>query len=152
MRGQGSKCPVCSFCSRQSVEGNRVSPDAPLNSLNSTQLAVSRTWLAHERTLMAWVRTGTSMISFGFTIYKFFQFETSSNATVRKSLLSPRHFALIMVSIGLLSLLMATIQHRQQVRELKKYLQPPSRSLAEIVAALVSGFGLLVLLATVFHF
>jgi hypothetical protein len=56
------------------------------------------------------------------------------------------------VSIGLLSLLIATIQHRQQVRELKKYLTPPSRSLAEIVAALVSGFGLLVLLATVFHF
>jgi len=100
---------------------------------------------------MAWVRTGTSMIGFGFTIYKFFQFETSSNATVRKGLLSPRHFALIMVSIGLLSLLMATLQHRQQVRELKKYLNPPSHSLAEIVAGLVSGFGLLVLMATVFR-
>jgi uncharacterized membrane protein YidH (DUF202 family) len=25
--------------------------------------------------VMAWVRTGTSMIKFGFTIYKFFQME-----------------------------------------------------------------------------
>jgi uncharacterized membrane protein YidH (DUF202 family) len=45
---------------------------------SSTELAVERTWLAHERTLMAWVRTATFMISFGFTIYKFFQFEQGS--------------------------------------------------------------------------
>jgi hypothetical protein len=29
-------------------------------------LLQDRTWLAHERTLMAWVRTATSMISFSF--------------------------------------------------------------------------------------
>ena len=28
--------------------------------------------VALDRTLMAWVRTATSLISFGFTIYKFF--------------------------------------------------------------------------------
>ena len=38
-----------------------------------TALALDRTRLAHERTLMAWARTATSLISFGFTIYKFFQ-------------------------------------------------------------------------------
>ena len=32
---------------------------------------MDRTRLAYERTLMAWVRTATSLISFGFTIYKF---------------------------------------------------------------------------------
>jgi putative membrane protein len=128
-----------------------VNPDSAPHSLNSTQLAVSRTWLAHERTLMAWVRTGTSMISFGFTIYKFFQFEAKDLPAVRRSLLSPRDFSLAMVSIGLVSLLMATIQHRHQVRELKAYLIPPPRSLAEIVAGIVSIFGLLVLLATIFH-
>jgi putative membrane protein len=100
---------------------------------------------------MAWVRTGTSMISFGFTIYKFFQFETKDLSPPRKVLLSPRDFALAMVSIGLVSLLMATIQHRIQVREIRAFLTPAPRSLAEIVAAIVSGFGLLVLLAAIFH-
>lgn len=127
-----------------------MSSDGALPSLNSTQLAVSRTWLAHERTLMAWVRTGTSMISFGFTIYKFFQFE-SKDINPRKGLLSPRDFALVMVSIGLVSLLMATVQHRIQVREIRAYLTPPPRSLAEIVAGLVSIFGLLVLISAIFH-
>jgi putative membrane protein len=34
-------------------------------------LALDRTRMAAERTLMAWVRTALSMIGFGFTIYKF---------------------------------------------------------------------------------
>jgi len=34
----------------------------------STELAYDRTRLAYEPTLMAWVRTGVSLISFGFTI------------------------------------------------------------------------------------
>ena len=38
-----------------------------------TELAVYRTALAASRSLMAWVRTGLSMIGFGFTIYKFIQ-------------------------------------------------------------------------------
>src|SRR4030095_4895232 len=41
---------------------------------SSQSLAVQRTFLAHERTLMAWVRTSASLISFGFTIYKFFAY------------------------------------------------------------------------------
>jgi putative membrane protein len=36
---------------------------------------MAETRLAYEeRTLMAWVRTATSLISFGFTIFNFFRF------------------------------------------------------------------------------
>ena len=45
-------------------------------------LALERTRLAAERSLMAWVRTALSMISFGFTIYKFMQ---ASSGTKRGS-------------------------------------------------------------------
>ena len=37
------------------------------------RLAIDRTRLAAERSLMAWIRTALSMIAFGFTIYKFLQ-------------------------------------------------------------------------------
>ena len=116
---------------------------------DTTQLAVDRTWLAHERTLMAWVRTATSMISFGFTIYKFFQFEAGKEAHAH-GLLSPRDFALIIVSIGLLALLLATISHHKEVRAMAAHLGG-KRSLAEVVAGLVSVFGLLVLLSAIFR-
>jgi uncharacterized membrane protein YidH (DUF202 family) len=41
----------------------------------STRFFFERTLFSHERTLMSWVRTATSLITFGFTIYKFFQLE-----------------------------------------------------------------------------
>jgi putative membrane protein len=78
----------------------------------STRLAVDRTRLAHERTLMAWVRTATALISFGFTIYKFFQFEMTRQPPRSAPLIGPRGFALIMITIGLVSLLLSTIEHR----------------------------------------
>jgi putative membrane protein len=117
---------------------------------DSNQMALDRTWLAHERTLMAWVRTAVSMISFGFTIYKFFQFDAAKDAAVRRSLLTPRDFALIMITIGLGSLLAATVSHRQQVRTLRAPLGG-RRSLAEIIAYFVSVFGILVLISTLFR-
>ena len=40
-----------------------------------TDLGFQRTAMAHERTLMAWIRTAVSLISFGFTIYKAFDFK-----------------------------------------------------------------------------
>jgi hypothetical protein len=36
-----------------------------------TDMALSRTLTAADRTLMVWIRTRLSMLSFGFTIYKF---------------------------------------------------------------------------------
>jgi uncharacterized protein DUF2490/uncharacterized protein DUF202 len=61
----------------------------------SAQLALDRTRLAHDRTLMAWVRTATSLISFGFTIYKFFQYlHEKGEASPERYLIGPREFAL----------------------------------------------------------
>ena len=74
----------------------------------ATQLALDRTRLAHERTLMAWVRTSTSLISFGFTIYKFFQYlqRETDRPLPASALLGPAQFALMMIGIGLTALLL----------------------------------------------
>jgi len=117
---------------------------------DSTHLALERTWLSHERTLMAWVRTATSMISFGFSIYKFFQFEAGRGAPITRGLVTPREFAMVMVSIGLVTLLIATISHHREIRGIAFRLDR-RRSLAELVAALVSLFGLAVLFSAIFR-
>jgi putative membrane protein len=116
----------------------------------STQLAFERTRIAYERTMMAWIRTGTSLITFGFSIYKLFQLEGLGHPQPGR-LIGPREFAFMLVSIGLISLLLATIEHRQNIRTLGAQYAGRQRSLAVLVAALVSILGILALLAMFFR-
>ena len=108
-----------------------------------TRLAVDRTRLAHERTLMAWVRTATSLISFGFTIYKFFQFEIKAPPPGAEPLIGPRGFAMTMITIGLVALLLSTVEHRRNMQTMRAEFGQIPRSTATIVAALISLLGLL---------
>ena len=132
------------------MSNGEIPPESLSSRLDSTQMALDRTWLAHERTLMAWVRTATSMISFGFTIYKFFEFEKGTKPA-EYGVLTPRYFALAMVSIGLVALLLATFAHKRDTRQLSEQLGGRRRSLAQIVSALVSAFGIFVLLTALFR-
>ena len=111
-----------------------------------TDLSVERTRLAYDRTLMAWVRTATSLITFGFTIYKFFQFELKRLTAPSDQLIGPREFGLMMISIGLISLLFATLEHRRDLLKLSAlYPSIPRRKMARVVAALVTILGILAL-------
>ncbi len=118
---------------------------------SSTQLALERTSLAHERTLMSWVRTSTSLITFGFAIYKFFQLELENRPPLQ-GVIGPRQFAVLMIAIGLFSLIMATIQYRVYRNGLRKrYAGTPPLSLVGVVATLVSLLGLVALVAVLFR-
>ena len=99
---------------------------------------------------MAWIRTATSMIGFGFTIYKFFQFEAPHEGH-RSTGLTPRDFALMMISLGLGTLLLAMISRRLESRYVSLHLGRWRGSLSEAVAGLVFVLGTVLLLATVFH-
>jgi len=105
-------------------------------------MAAERTWLAHERTLMAWVRTATSLITFGFTIYKFFEFEAGKGAPMTAGV-TPRAFAMLMIGTGLIALLLSAIEHRASIRRLAaEFGTPPRPSVAGLVAALIALLGL----------
>jgi putative membrane protein len=126
-----------------------TSSNAPLDT--GTRLAVERTQLAHERTLMAWVRTSASLISFGFTIYKFFDFEAGRGAGATSRLLSPRQFGMIMIAIGIVSLALATVQHYRTSKRMRHAYGEGDRSVALLVAVIVSVMGLLALVVTAFR-
>ena len=117
-------------------------------------LAVTRTQLALERTQMAWVRTSTSLISFGFTIYKFFQYLRENNPPPSQHLIGPRGFAMTMITIGVVALFVTTLEHRKQVHALAAQAGPQSlvkRSFAGILSWAVCLLGLLGLALTVFR-
>jgi putative membrane protein len=102
----------------------------------ATRLAVERTRLAYERTLMAWVRTSASLITFGFTLYKYFQFERAGMVEApRQVWLGPRQFSLLMVGVGVGTLALALVQHRHSLAVMREeYGDGMPRSTASITA------------------
>ena len=86
---------------------------------HSTRLAVERTLLAYDRTLLAWIRTAIALITVGFTIYKYFQLELSRVAVRPDRLIGPPEFAFLMILAGLVSLLLATLAYRGDLKALR---------------------------------
>ncbi len=129
-----------------------TSKEIAAQKIDSNQLALDRTQLAHERTLMAWVRTSASLISFGFTIYKFFQYlhESGTHPPVHR-VFGPRYFAMFLITIALVSLLFATLQNWQYMRNFRKQYIYQEFSLATLVAALISILGVASLIAVIFR-
>jgi putative membrane protein len=118
---------------------------APLDT--GTRLAVDRTWLAHERTLMAWIRTAASLISFGFSIYKFFDIQTAGREIPGAGLIGPREFSLLLIGMGLAALMLGFLQHRQSVRVLRRtYGDIEPQSISSFVAVMVSVLGTVAIL------
>lgn len=118
---------------------------------DATRLAAERTRLAYERTLMAWTRTATSLISFGFSIDKFFQYLREQEQIADTGVLGPRGFGLLMIAIGLTALLFATAEHRRNMTQLRKSFGSEPRSLAAIVSGLIAILGVAGLLAVLFR-
>jgi putative membrane protein len=119
-------------------------PDNPEPLTQTQDLSVDRTYLAHERTLMAWTRTSASLISFGFTLYKFFE---GLGLRGRRHPLGYVTFSVAMISIGLVALLLATIQHRRDTSALEARFHIKPRYLTPLISSLIAGLGLLGLLA-----
>lgn len=123
------------------TESETPKPDLP------TTLAIERTRAAFDRTMMAWIRTAFSLITFGFTIYKYFQIQRVAPPSER--LIGPREFSLILISLGLISLSLAVWQGRQNVLKLREYYPETPASLANLLAGLVAILGFLALISVI---
>lgn len=100
---------------------------------------------------MAWTRTATSLISFGFTVYKFFDYEQAGKPAAEGGVLRPRWFAMLMIVIGLVSLVLAILEHHRALATLKASFGPQPPSLSLIVAALIALLGVIGFIAVLFH-
>jgi putative membrane protein len=118
----------------------------------TTQLTLEVVRLGLEQAIMDWVRTSMSLITFGFTIYKFFQIDPGRGEEPHR-LVSPRGFAIAMIALGILSMVLATFQHLRGMREVRRQYRdrPPPHSLASLVSVSVSVLGIVALLLAVFR-
>ena len=134
-----------------------MAPEPTVKADARSKLALDRTRLAHDRTMLAWIRTATSLISFGFGIQQFFRI-ARPDAWQSNGLFRPHQFRILMIIIGLLVLLLATLEHRSALQTLR--LEYPAsdqyptipKSRAAILAALIAILGLLALLDALLRF
>ena len=106
-------------------------------------LALDRNKLAAERTLMAWVRTALSMISFGFTIYKFLQVIDEQSTVPLMHPNAPRNVGLVLTGLGTFVVVIAAIQHWSYVKNLRTDQPYKPWDLSFIVACLIAILGAL---------
>lgn len=116
-------------------------PPDPYNMTN--ELAKERNRAAAERTLMAWIRTSLSLISFGFGIDRVVAAIHGAFNTGVNVLNLSRILGLSFISIGTLALLAAALSHRQDLKHIEKghFTYTPRLSLSFIVAIALIGVG-----------
>ena len=83
-----------------------------------SDLGEMRTIMAADRTLMAWIRTSLSMLSFGFTIYKVMQSLAERDVIARSE--SPRDVGLFLAAVGTASMVLGTIGYWTTLRDLRR--------------------------------
>jgi len=122
-----------------------------VEALSSTDMARARTAMAADRTLMAWVRTALSMISFGFTITKFFQYLQESNQ-ITAGVRSARNLGLTLSVLGVAGVVVAVVHYRATLKTLGVQHARARWSVTVIAALAVAIIGAMVLVGGITRF
>ena len=119
----------------------------------TNELAKQRNRDAAERTLMAWIRTWLSLISFGFGLDKIIA--AIDRAAASGDVQAQRGVQLVaagFVLTGVLAMVGATIQYRRELRRLhhNDYVYRDKPQLAAATAVLITLIGVVALLLVAF--
>ncbi|NJK62874.1 MAG: DUF202 domain-containing protein [Synechococcaceae cyanobacterium SM2_3_1] len=114
---------------------------APTPPNPATELAKERNRAAEERTLMAWIRTCLSLISFGFGIERIVTVLHQQLGDTINPLRLSRILGLAFVALGTLAMLAAAKDHRGQLQRLQNNdLQFISRRSPAFIVAIILAF------------
>jgi putative membrane protein len=87
-----------------------------------------------------------SLIAFGFTVYKFFEYLATEERR-REPIVTPWLAGMILILVGLVGLLLAWIQNRQQMIALEREAGPMPYSISGVMAGFIALLGVLALTA-----
>jgi putative membrane protein len=109
-----------------------------------------RVFFAAERTLLAWLRTGLTIVALGFVVARFGLFLQLLSAQMHPGAANQAHagsaaLGVLFVVVGAIAILIATVQHQRFVSTLPQSDLPAkySRAFAVALSALIGVLGLL---------
>jgi putative membrane protein len=118
---------------------------------SADELAVMRTIMSADQTLMSWVRTAVTMITFGFTLYKFLRYVRTEVVEDFGERARERNLALAIIAVGTVTLFFAVFEHVLYQRELGRSTARAALRLPVFLAGLVVLLGCLAVVGVVFH-
>ncbi|MEO0985506.1 MAG: DUF202 domain-containing protein [Cyanobacteria bacterium J06639_14] len=120
-----------------------MSENTPNPTSPSTELAKERNRAAEERTLMAWIRTCLSLISFGVGIDRIVAVLEANLGDAVNPLRLSRILGLSFVALGTFAMLFAAFDHRHQLQRIQRndliYVSRRSPSFAVAIVLAVLG-------------
>ena len=134
---------------KQESDLTRVDKPMDTSSQNIPDLGAVRTLMAADRTLMAWICTALSMLSFGYTIYKVLQ-EVQDVTAVPLNRTTPRNAGLFLTVAGTLALIMGVAEYYGNLRMLRRLhlfrrIRPTLiMSVLMAIAGMLLSFGIIV--------
>ena len=114
------------------------------NDSERPNLTVLNTSMAADRTLMAWVRTSLSFMTFGFTLYKVLE-AMQGNGRNLPSETTPRNAGLLLIAMAIFALFMGALEYwttRRQLRHFQKFRFAQSPTWIMALVTMAGGIGL----------
>ncbi len=119
-----------------------MSQQSPKNLTN--ELAKERNRAAAERTLMAWIRTSLSLISFGFGIDRITEALERNHPEINNPWRISRIVGLAFIALGTGAMTAAIVEHQDVLKAIRRddYLYSNRRSIGLAVATMLVLIGL----------
>ncbi|MDJ0659342.1 MAG: DUF202 domain-containing protein [Crocosphaera sp.] len=113
-----------------------------------TELAKERNRAAQERTLMAWIRTSLTLISFGFGIERIVSILNQNLGGIANPIRLSRILGISFIALGTFSLLAAALDYRRQLGRIQRndLLYQSRKSPTLIVAYILAFLGIVAFL------
>lgn len=83
------------------------------------EAALVRTGFSSEQTLMSWIRTSLSLLTFGFSIAQFFDYLNPSDKGGALAL-KPQYLGMSLICVGIVVLVLAALEHTWRIRMMKR--------------------------------
>ncbi|MBU6452634.1 MAG: DUF202 domain-containing protein [Cyanobacteria bacterium REEB67] len=123
----------------QEAQQKQDMPVVKAELLSGNDMAVVRTALALDRTLLAWVRTSLTLIGFGFALARYINHLIEVGALHGLSTTYPREVGAALMALGVSALLGGAVEYVRTVKKLRPGTSPWSVSLVvAVVLALLS--------------
>ena len=125
---------ICKLLEDEKTPADRITRHLEL-------LALGGTAFISERTLMAWMRTSVSLITFGFSITKFFEYLEQQQQGAQ-SVDGPYQLGIALILLGTLTLVPAVVENLHRLGKMKELGLPVKSRLSIPLVATVALFGI----------